>query len=157
MHHTLQSVLLWWGIQCTEGWANIDGKVSSNILLPWGWTCCVTLLLVNCKNQASQGTPCNDDEPLSIKNSPCLFVRFWFSKHAGCIMSLDRAPAMQSMRNSWHNRHWQIEVENCALSEVLVPKWLYGFMPWCVLFVFSNHWRPQFINRNFWSDSDHYH
>ncbi len=44
-------------------------------------------------------------------------------------MSLDRVQAMQSMRNSWHNRHWQIEVEKCALSEVLVPEWLYGSTP----------------------------
>jgi hypothetical protein len=44
-------------------------------------------------------------------------------------MSLDWAPAMQSMRNSWHNRHWQTEAGKCALSKVLVPKWLYDFMP----------------------------
>ena len=51
-------VLLWWGIQCTEGWGNIDGKVSLFFLLPWWWTCGVTVLLINCQNKASEGTPC---------------------------------------------------------------------------------------------------
>jgi hypothetical protein len=63
-------------------------------------------------------------------------------------MSLDWVPTMQSMCNSWHDWHWQTEVGECALSKVLVSKWLYGFMPWWILFVFSNHQRPLFINRN---------
>ncbi len=135
--------------QCTEGWCNIDGTVSLIFLLPSEWTCCVTLLLLNCKNQTSQGTPCNVVELLSIKYLPCLFARFWFSKLAGCMMCLDQVQAMQSMHNSWHNRHWPTEVGKCALSEVLVPKWHYGFMPWWIYFIFSNHWRPPFTNRKF--------
>jgi hypothetical protein len=44
-------------------------------------------------------------------------------------MCLDLAQPMQSMLNSWHNQHWPTEVRKCASSEVLVLKWLYGFMP----------------------------
>jgi len=45
-------------------------------------------------------------------------------------MSLDRAQAMQSMRNSWHNRHWPTEVGKCALSEVgtRMALWFYAMM-----------------------------
>ncbi len=42
-------LVLWWGIQCTEGWGNIDGNVSLIFLLPWLWTCCVTLHLAKCQ------------------------------------------------------------------------------------------------------------
>jgi hypothetical protein len=41
-------------------------------------------------------------------------------------MCLDLAETMQSMRNSWHNRHWPTEVGKCASSKVLVFKWFYG-------------------------------
>jgi hypothetical protein len=75
------------------------------------------------------GLSCILVELFSIQYSPCVFVRFLFSKCAGYIMCLDLAQAMQSMLNSWHNRHWPTEVGKCASSEVLVLKWRYGFMP----------------------------
>ncbi len=65
-------------------------------------------------------------EFFSIKYLPCVLVRFWFSKCAGCIMCLDLAQAIKSMHNSWHNQHWPTEVRKCASSKVLVLKWLYG-------------------------------
>ena len=68
-------------------------------------------------------------------------------------MSLDQVQALQSMRNSWHNQHWPTEVGKCALSEVLVPKWLYGYMPCCVLFVISNQEGHYSSTEMFRSDS----
>ncbi len=68
------------------------------------------------------GLSCILVELFSIKYSPCVFVRFQFLKHAGCIMCFDLAQAMQSMRNSWHNWHWPTEVGTCASSKVLVLK-----------------------------------
>ncbi len=75
------------------------------------------------------GLSCILVELFSIKYSPHVFVRFIFSKRAGCIMCLDLVQAMQSMRNSGHNQHWPTEFGKCASSKVLVLEWLYGFMP----------------------------
>jgi hypothetical protein len=74
------------------------------------------------------GLLCILAELVSIQYSPCVFIGFGLSKCAGYIMCLDLAQAMQSMLNSWHNWHWPTEVRKCALSKVLVLKWLYGFM-----------------------------
>ncbi len=35
------------GLQCAEGWANIDGKNPMHILLPWQRACCIPLLFIH--------------------------------------------------------------------------------------------------------------
>ena len=73
---------------------------------------------------------------------------FWFSKHAGCIMYLDWGQIMGSMPNSWPSLLWQIRVARLTFSGVLVPKWLYGSMPWCVSYASGSHWRQPSINKD---------
>ncbi len=59
-----------------------------------------------------------------------LFNFFQSNTHLVSLSGFDSQNVpMQSMLNSWHNRHWPIEVGKCASSEVLVLKWLYDFMP----------------------------
>jgi hypothetical protein len=75
----------------------------------------------------------------SIDASFFPLYRFQFSKHAGCIMYSDRGQITGSMPNSWPSLLWQIRVAWLTFSRVLLPKWLYGSMPWCVSYASGSH------------------